>query len=574
MAIASRWMRATAPSPPRRRRERATRARASMGGEKKRDDVRGRRAAIARATFARAVRREASRGADGWDALDDVVDDDDGRAVGRGRARGRIDVIGGIADYSGSVVAQLATRAETRAEVTFAEATDGRGTTRATSVDGETGRVMRFEGGFMDVYDAKTFETTRTRTFFDGAAASARWAAYACGALGETFRAILADDDETLARTRAWIKEIAKTCDCEIRIESDVPQGKGVASSAAVEVAVARAACDYLVRSGAASMSNARFRAHVQMIPMYCHRAENDVVGAPCGFMDQYACFHSMVASPGNFVVIDCDLQKTTAPDGPETDYRFVQLPKSLRVWGIDSGVRHSNTGGSDYSHVRCATFMGKKQLVNEINARLNESIVSSAVSLCSVMSAHDWDRGSLGSPGSWSQHIDESMTGELFLARYAGHDDEPHTSVRADETYALRACVSHPLREHARVSEFVEILESWPSADDDEAEILQLGRRLGDLMFASHEGYDSVGLGSSATSQLLHCIRDADPNREHVFGAKITGGGAGGVVAVLGRDTPQAAAVIDRARAAYAASTDPSHQPAILHATHASDRA
>ena len=384
----------------------------------------------------------------------------------------------------------------------------------------------------------------------------------------------MADDDETLARTRAWIKEIAKTCDCEIRIESDVPQGKGVASSAAVEVAVARAACDYLVRSGAASMSNARFRAHVQMIPMYCHRAENDVVGAPCGFMDQYACFHSMVASPGNFVVIDCDLQKTTAPDGPETDYRFVQLPKSLRVWGIDSGVRHSNTGGSDYSHVRCATFMGKKQLVNEINARLNESIVSSAVSLCSVMSAHDWDRGSLGSPGSWSQHIDESMTGELFLARYAGHDDEPHTSVRADETYALRACVSHPLREHARVSEFVEILESWPSADDDEAEILQLGRRLGDLMFASHEGYDSVGLGSSATSQLLHCIRDADPNREHVFGAKITGGGAGGVVAVLGRDTPQAAAVIDRARAAYAASTDPSHQPAILHATHASDRA
>ncbi|CEG00397.1 Ribosomal protein S5 domain 2-type fold,subgroup [Ostreococcus tauri] len=555
-------------------RARHARARESMGGEKYRDDVRGRRAAIARATFARAVRREASRGADGWDALDDVVDDDDGRAVGRGRARGRIDVIGGIADYSGSVVAQLATRAETRAEVTFAEATDGRGTTRATSVDGETGRVMRFEGGFMDVYDAKTFETTRTRTFFDGAAASARWAAYACGALGETFRAILADDDETLARTRAWIKEIAKTCDCEIRIESDVPQGKGVASSAAVEVAVARAACDYLVRSGAASMSNARFRAHVQMIPMYCHRAENDVVGAPCGFMDQYACFHSMVASPGNFVVIDCDLQKTTAPDGPETDYRFVQLPKSLRVWGIDSGVRHSNTGGSDYSHVRCATFMGKKQLVNEINARLNESIVSSAVSLCSVMSAHDWDRGSLGSPGSWSQHIDESMTGELFLARYAGHDDEPHTSVRADETYALRACVSHPLREHARVSEFVEILESWPSADDDEAEILQLGRRLGDLMFASHEGYDSVGLGSSATSQLLYCIRDADPNREHVFGAKITGGGAGGVVAVLGRDTPQAAAVIDRARAAYAASTDPSHQPAILHATHASDRA
>lgn len=319
-------------------------------------------------------------------------------------------------------------------------------------------------------------------------------------------------------------------------------------------------------------MRSARFQAHVDMIPIYCWFAENDVVGAPCGFMDQYACFHSTdTPTPGNFIVIDCDLTSTTAENAPSREYRFVALPKTLRVWGIDSGVRHSNSGGSDYAHVRCATFMGKKMLVNEINARWNEELIAGAVSLCGVMTAQEWDFGGLASPGSWSQHIDEEMTGKLFLARYIRHDDEPHTSVDPEKTYALRACVSHPLREHARVTEFLEILDEWP-ANNSEDGVRQLGRRLGELMSASHESYNSVGLGSDATDELVRCLRDADVDREHVFGAKITGGGSGGVVAVLALDTPQAAAAIESARAAYARSRGLSDLPDVVLGVHGDD--
>jgi L-arabinokinase len=392
--------------------------------------------------------------------------------------------------------------------------------------------------------------------------------------MGEFLRAISSDADASMTRARAWVKKLAR-CDCEIEIRSDVPQGKGVASSAAVEIAVARAVAASALRAGVVSEDDAarRFSAHVAMIPLYCQTAENDVVGAPCGFMDQYACFHSVdSASRGNFIAIDCDLANTSH-DGAEDIYRLVPLPRKLRVWGIDSGVRHSNSGGSDYARVRCGTFMGKKILINEMNARLNRDVVPSKVDLCGVITARQWDEGSAGSPMSWSQHVDEEMTGKSFLARYISHDDEPNTTIDADSTYTLRATVSHAVREHARVREFLSILEDWPSddvcADDD---VRQLGRRLGDLMFASHSSYSSVGLGSTATDDLVRLVREVDVERNALFGAKITGGGSGGVVCVLGEDSPSARAAIDAVRREYAKKHSLTNLPDLLHASHVTD--
>ena len=39
-----------------------------------------------------------------------------------------------------------------------------------------------------------------------------------------------------------------------------------------------------------------------------------------------------------------------------------VSIPPNLKLWGIDSGVRHS-VGGQDYGSVRIAAFMGLKIL-------------------------------------------------------------------------------------------------------------------------------------------------------------------------------------------------------------------
>ena len=57
----------------------------------------------------------------------------------------------------------------------------------------------------------------------------------------------------------------------------------------------------------------------------------------------------------------------------------------------------------------------------------------------------------------------------------------------------------------------------------------------LGELMFQSHNSYSACGLGSDGTDRLVELVRAAGP-AAGLYGAKITGGGSGGTVAVLAR--------------------------------------
>ncbi len=60
----------------------------------------------------------------------------------------------------------------------------------------------------------------------------------------------------------------------------------------------------------------------------------------------------------------------------------------------------------------------------------------------------------------------------------------------------------------------------------------------LGELMFAAHVGYSDCGLGSPETDLIVELVQH---QRGHdLFGAKITGGGAGGTVAILARDSAE----------------------------------
>jgi L-arabinokinase len=56
---------------------------------------------------------------------------------------------------------------------------------------------------------------------------------------------------------------------------------------------------------------------------------------------------------------------------------------------------------------------------------------------------------------------------------------------------------------------------------------------RLGDLMYESHASYSACGLGSDGTDRLVALVRQAGTERG-IYGAKITGGGSGGTVAIL----------------------------------------
>jgi len=109
----------------------------------------------------------------------------------------------------------------------------------------------------------------------------------------------------------------------------------------------------------------------------------------------------------------------------------------------------------------------------------------------------------------------------------------------------------AHPIYENARVQRFVELLDQ-PELRFDE---------LGELMYESHRSYTALGLNSAGTDLLVDLVRKQGPSAGLV-GAKITGSGSGGTVAVLGSDTSRAA--IERVAASYADETG--HQPYIFH--------
>ncbi len=112
----------------------------------------------------------------------------------------------------------------------------------------------------------------------------------------------------------------------DIVIDTDVPIGAGLSSSAAIECAVAVALND-LWQLGKSSMDLARAG----------QRAENTMVGAPTGLMDQIASMHGRTDS---VVFIDCR--------EPSVDVvPFGLVAHNLAVLVMNSRVHHSHaTGG------------------------------------------------------------------------------------------------------------------------------------------------------------------------------------------------------------------------------------
>jgi galactokinase len=126
-------------------------------------------------------------------------------------------------------------------------------------------------------------------------------------------------------------------------LTGDVPQGAGLSSSAAMELAAARA---FAVAAGLAWRP-------VEMAKL-CQRAENEWVGVRCGIMDQMI---SALGKAGQAVLIDCRSLET----------RPVPLPPDVVVLVLDTGTRRGLVE-SAYNDRReacetAATFFGVQAL-------------------------------------------------------------------------------------------------------------------------------------------------------------------------------------------------------------------
>jgi L-arabinokinase len=142
-------------------------------------------------------------------------------------------------------------------------------------------------------------------------------------------------------------------------------------------------------------------------------------------------------------------------------------------------------------------------------------------------------------------RHLPDEMRGDAFLARYE-HIEDSVTTVQPGRRYRVRTPTAHPVYERQRAEEFRHLLANGP----DKAACV----RLGDLMYGSHASYGHCGLGSPGTDRLVELVR-REGTASGLYGARITGGGSGGTVAVLGRR--DAGAAIARVVDAYECDTD-----------------
>jgi L-arabinokinase len=392
------------------------------------------------------------------------------------RVPARLDVMGGIADYSGANVC---------------EAVLGRGVLIA--LQGRTDTTLRIR----TVQVGKRSLPVETRIPLgylnsgDGLGDYAQmrdlcqanplvfWAAYIGGSIFTLLK------EESLKLPFGF----------SMLLLSAVPMNVGIGSSAAVEIGTLSCLNAYL----GLSLEAARIAKLGQM-------AENHVVGAPCGIMDQIAITSGR---KGKLTHILCRPGKVVGE---------VSIPPGTGFVGINSMVRHS-VGGNPYSDTRIGAFMGKK-IINGIRARTGRA----ALDYLTEISSQEFKN-------EFASEIPETIVGSDFLQKFKTHDD-PVTRIQPDATYRVAGPTRHPVEENERVLKFIDCLNSAAKDPNDEQSLITAG----EMMYGAHESYrDNCKLSVEEVDFLVEAVRKRG-SKSGLYGAKITGGGTGGTVAVFGK--------------------------------------
>jgi L-arabinokinase len=390
------------------------------------------------------------------------------------RAPARLDVMGGIADYSGANVCEavldrgMMMALQPRTDSTLRIRTIQLG---KRSLPVETRIPLGYFaagdelGGYGQVRDL-----CRSNPLLS-------WAAYVGGSIFTLLK------EESLRIPYGF----------SMMLMSSVPMNVGIGSSAAVEIGTLACLNAYL----GLDLPPMRIAQLGQM-------AENHVVGAPCGIMDQIAI---ACGREGKLTHILCR---------PGSVQGEVDIPPGTGFVGINSMVRHS-VGGSPYSDTRIGAFMGKK-IINDIRARGGRSAVSYLTEITPEELRSEY-----------LQEMPETIIGSEFLERFRTHDD-PVTTIQPDAKYRVAGPTIHPVEENVRVLRFMDALRA--AKEGDEAAL----RVAGEMMYGAHESYrDNCRLSVPEVDFLVEAVRKRGPE-SGLYGAKITGGGTGGTVAVFGK--------------------------------------
>jgi len=414
------------------------------------------------------------------------------------RSPGRLDLMGGNDDYTGGLVFESTIR-----EATYAAAQLR--SDQLIVLKNQTASDAGWQGEVTIAYNELTDDST-VRNYVNSSPAI-RWTAYVLG---------------TLYYLRKRFSVQANS-GIQVYMESTVPLNRGVSSSAAIEVSVMKAAAAaYGIELSGIELALA------------CQWVENVIAESACGIMDQIA----VVAGKEGFI-----LPLVCQPCIPEP---LIQLPKELQIWGIDSGVSHQ-VSGIEYEAARAAAFMGYKIICDweqiavtvddrsEIE-RYTDSCWDGYLANLSVSLFHE----------KYEPTLPVRMSSTEFLAQHEFHVD-PYTQLKEGVVYSIRANTRYAVEENYRVQLFSELSRGASLSPSKRAFTM-----MGELMYQSHFAYTECGLGAKATDYIVNLFRKEGISKG-IYGAKITGGGAGGTVAILAEKS--ASEVVHRVFDLYAKS-------------------
>ena len=406
------------------------------------------------------------------------------------RAPARLDIMGGVADYCGANVFEMTLA---RAAIAACQARTDRNLCAITVRAGSQFKP-NFHLSLDNFYTDGTLKTyTEIRERFNQEPSTA-WASYILGA----FYVLLKE---------AKIDQFPHGA--TIVIKSNIPIGGGLASSAAVEVATLMA-LNRLYNLELNAMEIARL---AQIV-------ENRIAGAPCGIMDQ------VTAAAGTSTKILSILCQ------PDKILEFVSCPLNVSFIGIHTKVQRS-TSSTAYIDTRVGAFMGltilKDAFAIASTARSYQSEPARNISealadnyLCNISVAEFSEQ---------CEHLlPEEMLGKEFLEKY-GETVDTATQVEPRKLYPVRSRVEHMIYENARTKRFI---ASIKMANSNPTHIQNYLKKAGELMYESNASYrDLAGLGSPEVDGLVS-IAQKIGEQGGIYGAKITGGGGGGTVALL----------------------------------------
>ncbi len=209
-------------------------------------------------------------------------------------APGRVNLIGEHTDYNGGPVLPIAIAQRTTAAV-------------GPAADGDAGVLEAVSTRYPTVVRVKWQEELPRS-----------WAAYVAGVMREL-----------------WSLEVVPpNGSARVAVASDVPVGAGLASSAALSVAVAKALAPKL---------------EARQVAGVAFRAEHDHVGVRCGVMDQTI---AALARRNHALLFEC------------ASLEARQIPFTARLFLVDTGVRHDlSAGGLNARRAECEEAVKRLKL-------------------------------------------------------------------------------------------------------------------------------------------------------------------------------------------------------------------